>query len=80
LKQVERIEITLHYNDGAWCSETSDKRFGMTLESGSLDALIERVKVATQDMLETDFHYTGDIQFVFRMAERVDNLKSRMSA
>ena len=73
------INVKLVWDDGVWCSEVDEKDFCVTLESGSLDALIERVKIAVQDILEVDFKYFGDIEFIFQ-AERADTMKSRVIA
>ena len=73
------IKVKLVWDDGVWCSEVDDKDFCVTLESGSLDALVERVKIAVQDILEVDFKYSGDIEFLFQ-AERADTIKSRIIA
>jgi hypothetical protein len=74
------IKAKLIWEGGVWRSEViGETKFAVTLESGSLDALVERVKIAVQDILEIDFKYTGDIDFIFQ-AERVDSLKSRLSA
>lgn len=46
------------WDDGVWLAKatTSDgNSIGLTLESGSFDALIERVKVAILEMLEENF-------------------------
>ena len=73
------VKAKLVWDDGVWCSEIDDDDFSVTLESGSLDALIERVKIAVQDILEVDYKYTGEIEFLF-LAERADTLKSRIIA
>ena len=57
-----------------WYSKSLDARFGLTLESGSFDALIERVKIAIPELLDAAGH-TGDINVVFQV-ERVDRLKA----
>ena len=56
-----------------WHSESTDERFGLTLESGSLDALIERVKMAVPEMYEL-IGYTGEIDLSFEI-ERTDRLE-----
>ena len=73
---MKKCTVKLIWDDGIWYSEAVDEEFGLTLESGSFDALVERVKIAVQDILEVDFKYTGDIQFVFQ-AERIESMKSR---
>jgi hypothetical protein len=73
------IKVKLVWDNSVWCSEVDEKDFCVTLESGSMDALIERVKIAVQDILEVDFKYTGDIEFLF-YAERADIIKTRTVA
>ena len=46
----------------------------MNLESGSFDALVERVRMAAPEMLELNCGYTGPIQLTFE-ASRIDNLE-----
>jgi len=55
-----------------WHSESGDEGFGLTLESGSLDVLIERVKMAVPEMYEL-IGYTGEIDLSFEI-ERTDRL------
>jgi hypothetical protein len=49
-----------------WYSKSLDERFGMTLESGSLDVLIERVRMAVPEMLEVAGH-TGEVDLSFEI-------------
>jgi hypothetical protein len=49
-----------------WYSKSLDERFGMTLESGSLDVLIERVRTAVPEMLECAGH-TGEFDLSFEI-------------
>ena len=66
------------YDDKIWLSEVrtaDDKPVRLILESGSFDALIERVKIALPEMLELNFHYTGEIELSFEV-DRVDTIKS----
>ena len=72
----KEIKVKLIWDEGVWHSEIVDEKFCVTLEHGSFDALIERVKIAVQDILEIDFKYTGDIQFLFQ-TERVDNMMAK---
>ena len=66
--------VKLIWNDEEkfWYSESTDERFGLTLESGSLDVLIERIKMAVPDMYEL-IGYTGEINLSFAI-ERTDKL------
>ena len=73
---MRKYTVKLTYEEGTWCSDVAGDGFSVVLESGSFDALVERVKIAVQDILEVDFGYTGEIELVFQ-AERVDRLRSR---
>lgn len=71
-------KINMSWENDTWIAELINGEFDLILESNSYDALVERVKIAIQDVLEVDFKYTGDIQFIFQ-TERIDNLKARAS-
>ena len=53
----------------------SDDEYGLVLESNSLEALMERVKIAMPDMLEFTCNYIGPINLLFR-AERITHLEA----
>ena len=68
---------TLKYEDKMWlsCVTTDDgKSIGATLESGSCDALMERIKTVILEMLELNFGYVGevDLSFVVDRSEKLD--------
>ena len=66
------------YEDKMWLSNVrtaNDESVCLTLESGSFDALIERVKIALPEMLELNFHYTGEIELSFEV-ERLDTIRT----
>ena len=75
---MKTYKFKLIWEEDVWHSESINEDFDITLESDSFDTLVERLKIAVQDILEVDFNYDGDIQFVFQ-AERVDSLKSKAS-
>ena len=56
-----------------WYTKTDDVP-GMSLESGSLDALIEKVRLIAPDMLEINCQYLGPIHFTF-VAERKEVIR-----
>ncbi|MCL2500854.1 MAG: DUF1902 domain-containing protein [Defluviitaleaceae bacterium] len=51
----------------------SDDKYGLVLESNSLEALMERVKIAMPDMLEFTCNYIGPVNLLFK-AERLTQL------
>ena len=63
--------IVLSWDDEAsvWIAESEDLP-GLILESGSFDALVERVKIAVPDLLELDRTDHTQIQLHFK-AERL---------
>ena len=54
-----------------------DERFGLTLESGSLDVLIERVKMAVPEMFEL-IGYKDEICLSFEI-NRTEKLRTAAS-
>ena len=66
------IKLVWSEEEKIWYSESTDERFGLTLESGSLDALIERVKIALPELCEL-IGYIGEIDLSFEI-ERTDRL------
>jgi len=68
------IKLIWSEEEKFWYSKSMDERFGLTLESGSLDVLIERVKNAVPEMLEVS-GYTGEIELSFEI-ERSDRLRA----
>ena len=66
------ITCTFDNESQRWTA-VSDDRYGLVLESNSLEALMERVKIAMPDMIEFTCSYTGPINLHFK-AERVTQL------
>ena len=67
------IKLIWSEEEKFWHSESMDERFGLTLESGSLDVLIERVKMAVPEMYEM-IGYKGVINLQFEL-DRTDKLE-----
>ena len=55
-----------------WYTDTDDN-LSLNLESGSFDALIERVRMAAPEMLELNCGYSGPVKLIFEVL-RIDNL------
>ena len=72
---MKKCTVKLVWDDGIWYTK-ADEELGLVLESGSFDALVERVRMAVPEMLELNCGYTGEIELSFEV-ERVDNLKMR---
>ncbi|MCL2015097.1 MAG: DUF1902 domain-containing protein [Defluviitaleaceae bacterium] len=70
--------VNVKWDDGLWISEAKTEQgepIGLTLESGSFDALVERVKIAMLEMLELNFGYVGNVEVSFQ-TERTENLRA----
>ncbi|MCL1988766.1 MAG: DUF1902 domain-containing protein [Firmicutes bacterium] len=70
--------VNIKWDDGLWVSEAKTEHgepIGLTLESGSFDALVERVKIAMLEMLELNFGYIGNVEVSFQ-TERTENLRA----
>jgi hypothetical protein len=61
------------WDDGIWYTST-DSDLGITLESNSFDALVERVRIAAPEMLELNCNYKGAFNLVFETV-RTDEMK-----
>jgi len=57
-------KVKMICEDYIWHCET-EEGIGLTLNSGSFDALVERVRIALPEMLELNFGYTGPTQIIF---------------
>ena len=57
-----------------WYTKTNDVP-GMSLDSGSFDALIEKIRMIAPDMLEANLGYLGPINFDF-IAERKETIRA----
>jgi len=62
------------WDDGIWYTST-DEDLGITLESDSFDALVERVRIAVPEMLELNCNYTDEFQLVFETV-RTDTIRA----
>jgi len=69
-----KVNLVWDYESDRWHTETDDVP-GLVLESGSFDALVEKVKLIAPDMLEMNCDYTGPIQFDFS-AQRVETIRA----
>jgi len=56
-----------------WYTDTDDT-LCLNLESGSFDALVERVRMAVPEMLELNCGYKGPVHIIFE-AVRIDILE-----
>jgi len=64
--------------DSVWLATVDTKDgepTGVVLESGSFDALLEKVKTATLELLELNFNYVGEVELTIE-TERKESLRA----
>ena len=69
---MRQFSIVFEYIDKMWIASCEELR--LTLEGSSHDALIERIKIATQDIAEVELGHKGDIKIVFSMRDRIEEI------
>jgi len=63
LHGIGKLDILSKYDDeNIWLATSSSDSFAMTLDHGSFDALLERVKIAMYDIAENDLGYKGEVK------------------
>ena len=58
---VFTVNFTWYEDENIWLATSSSDKFAMTLDHGSFDALLERVKIAIQDIAENDLNHNGEV-------------------
>ena len=56
------VRFTWYDDEKIWLATSSSDDFAMTLDHGSFDALLERVKIAMYDIAENDLGYNGEVK------------------
>jgi len=56
------IKFTWYDDEKIWLATSSNDKFALTLDHGSFDALLERVKIAMYDIAENELDYKGEIK------------------
>ena len=71
---MKQFRASFEYIDKMWIASCEELR--ITLEEGSFDALVVRMKIAIQDIAEVELGHKGDIELVITMRERIDEIKA----
>jgi len=74
LEPVKKYDVIFTYIGKMWMA--SCKELNITLEEGSFDALVVRMKVAIQDIVEVELGYKGDIELKISVKDRVEIIKA----
>jgi len=71
---MKQFKVSFEYLDRKWIANCAELK--ITLEEGSFDALVVRIKVAIQEIAEMELNHKGDIQLLISMQDRVDEIKA----
>jgi len=56
------VRFTWYDDQNIWHATSSSAHYALTLDHGSFDVLLERVKIALYDIAENDLGYSGRIK------------------
>ena len=70
---VSTFEINISWDDEAHVWVAVSDSIPLALESGSFDALIERVKIAAPEIIELNYGHTNPINLLFKSERLVVN-------
>ena len=65
------VKFTWYDDEKIWLATSSTDDFAMTLDHGSFDALLERVKIAMHDIAENDLRYKGEVKIKLEVERTV---------
>ena len=71
---MKQFKIVFEYLDKMWIASCDELR--ITLEEGSFDALVVRMKVAIQEIAELELGFKGDIKLLITMKNRIEEIKA----
>ena len=71
---IKQFKTVFEYNDKMWIANCEELR--ITLEEGSFDALVVRMKIAIQDIANEELGHKGDIRLLITMKDRIDDIKA----
>ena len=71
---MKQFKIVFEYLDKTWIASCDELR--ITLEEGSFDALVVRMKVAIQEIAELELGFKGDIKLLITMKNRIEEIKA----
>ena len=71
---MKQFRTVFEYFDRTWIASCEELK--ITLEEGSFDALVVRMKVAIQEIAELELGHKGDIKLIITMRDRIEELKA----
>ena len=73
------VKFKWYDDEKIWLATSSSNNFAMTLDHGSFDALLEKVKIVLYDIAENDLGYKGKINIKLDV-DRTVNMDIRATA
>ena len=71
---MKQFKTVFEYIDKVWIASCEELR--ITLEEGSFDALVVRMKIAIQEIAELELGHKDDIKLVITMQDRIEEIKA----
>ena len=71
---MKQFKTVFEYSEKMWVASCNELR--ITLEEGSFDALVTRMKIAVQEIAEIELGHKGDINLLITMRDRIDEIKA----
>ncbi|MCL2856892.1 MAG: DUF1902 domain-containing protein [Oscillospiraceae bacterium] len=71
---MKQFKTVFEYIDKMWIASCDELK--ITLEEGSFDALVVRMKIAVQEIAEVELGHKGDIKLVITTQDRIEEIKA----
>ena len=71
---MKQFKTVFEYIDKMWIASCEELR--LTLEEGSFDTLVVRMKMAIQDIANEELRHKGDIHLLITIKDRIDEIKA----
>ena len=68
------VKCTWYDDEIIWIAQLSNEKFALTTDHVSFDALLERVKIAVEDIAEVELGYKGDIKLILDVKRTINIL------
>ena len=69
-----QFRTVFEYFEKMWIASCEELR--ITLEEGSFDALVVRMKIAIQEIAEVELGHKGDIKLIITVQDRIEEIKA----
>jgi hypothetical protein len=71
---MRRFNVIFQYVEKKWVASCDELR--ITLEEGSFDALVVRMKVAIQEIAELEMGLSSSFELIISMNDRIEEIKA----